>query len=567
MSTAVRSNFFREAMPQTVPSAGFTPPYCDYSVFTTDFDLSLLPVSPESQVPLSPTQLSPYLSLYPPSPPTFSGNLEEGIFCDSIGFGSIKSKAEEPKNECEDEQPLHTPLKKSLSSGFFREKMDVKEKDDKYGYYAKKEEEKFPLRPLIPTTVQASTSYYPVTIKQEPNFGVDFGRESDYRKPRSTLPYAIKTEKTVDLQEVLKESQYLQNATNQSKQYATLQNLLKVTKTEAPESKPSKSDHQLLRSVLRDTSFQKKFNIKPFDVPSDESSTASGYRPDEKEVKMEGESSGGSKNTEGSEIVEELTSEKIEPVFSLAIEQIRQDVDNTCNILGIASDPMRWTEEDVKAWLLWTVRQFSLPMINTDCFHMDGAAFCQLTEEEFQQRAPQSCSTLHAHLEVWKAAANCGNCSTTGSQDLSRTQWSPTMHSSGSSTGGDLSEDEDEDMESFGGQSKPGTSAQSPDASTSSGKARGSSGSHIHLWQFLKELLASPQVHGSCIRWLDRQKGVFKIEDSVRVARLWGKRKNRPAMNYDKLSRSIRQYYKKGIMKKTERSQRLVYQFCHPYCL
>ena len=42
---------------------------------------------------------------------------------------------------------------------------------------------------------------------------------------------------------------------------------------------------------------------------------------------------------------------------------------------------------------------------------------------------------------------------------------------------------------------------------------------------------------------------------------------NRPAMNYDKLSRSLRQYYKKGIMKKTERSQRLVYQFCHPYHL
>lgn len=98
-------------------------------------------------------------------------------------------------------------------------------------------------------------------------------------------------------------------------------------------------------------------------------------------------------------------------------------------------------------------------------------------------------------------------------------------------------------------------------------KGNGSQSSHIHLWQFLKELLASPQVHGTAIRWLDRSKGIFKIEDSVRVARLWGRRKNRPAMNYDKLSRSIRQYYKKGIMKKTERSQRLVYQFCHPYSL
>lgn len=93
--------------------------------------------------------------------------------------------------------------------------------------------------------------------------------------------------------------------------------------------------------------------------------------------------------------------------------------------------------------------------------------------------------------------------------------------------------------------------------------------SPIHLWEFLKELLQ--QVDAGCadasvIRWLDKQKGVFKIEDSVRVAKLWGKRKNKPKMNYDKLSRSIRQYYKKGIMKKTDRSQRLVYQFCSAYC-
>ncbi|KAB7498161.1 DNA-binding protein D-ETS-4 [Armadillidium nasatum] len=105
------------------------------------------------------------------------------------------------------------------------------------------------------------------------------------------------------------------------------------------------------------------------------------------------------------------------------------------------------------------------------------------------------------------------------------------------------------------------------DKESTSGTGGNRGGTHIHLWQFLKELLLHPQLYGSCIRWLDRSKGVFKIEDSVRVARLWGKRKNRPAMNYDKLSRSIRQYYKKNIMKKTERSQRLVYQFCHPYGL
>lgn len=87
----------------------------------------------------------------------------------------------------------------------------------------------------------------------------------------------------------------------------------------------------------------------------------------------------------------------------------------------------------------------------------------------------------------------------------------------------------------------------------------------IHLWQFLKDLLLRPDRYNSCIKWVDRQRGIFKIEDSSKVAKLWGLRKNRPAMNYDKLSRSIRQYYKKGIIKKTEHSKRLVYQFCQPY--
>lgn len=76
--------------------------------------------------------------------------------------------------------------------------------------------------------------------------------------------------------------------------------------------------------------------------------------------------------------------------------------------------------------------------------------------------------------------------------------------------------------------------------------------------------LAVPHLH----RWLSlgppTPPGIFKIEDSAQVARLWGIRKNRPAMNYDKLSRSIRQYYKKGIIRKPDISQRLVYQFVHP---
>ena len=79
----------------------------------------------------------------------------------------------------------------------------------------------------------------------------------------------------------------------------------------------------------------------------------------------------------------------------------------------------------------------------------------------------------------------------------------------------DDEEDEEEEKKPVVGKTKGGN--------TSGVK----SGAHIHLWQFLKELLSSPQQHGSCIRWLDQSRGVFKIEDSVRVARLWGNRKNR----------------------------------------
>ena len=109
--------------------------------------------------------------------------------------------------------------------------------------------------------------------------------------------------------------------------------------------------------------------------------------------------------------------------------------------------------------------------------------------------------------------------------------------------------------------------APSPPPATATPPQRHRHKQTIHLWQFLRDLLhrEPPACHDGCIRWLDQAAGVFKIEDSKRVAQLWGQKKNRPAMNYDKLSRSVRQYYKKGIIKKTTQSKRLVYQFCPGY--
>ncbi|KAJ8794684.1 hypothetical protein J1605_002993 [Eschrichtius robustus] len=56
-------------------------------------------------------------------------------------------------------------------------------------------------------------------------------------------------------------------------------------------------------------------------------------------------------------------------------------------------------------------------------------------------------------------------------------------------------------------------------------------------------------------------------QGSGEVARRWGIQKNRPAMNYDKLSRSLRYYYEKGIMQKVA-GERYVYKFvCDPEAL
>ena len=67
------------------------------------------------------------------------------------------------------------------------------------------------------------------------------------------------------------------------------------------------------------------------------------------------------------------------------------------------------------------------------------------------------------------------------------------------------SDEEEEEVETTKSSSRPGT--------------------NIHLWQFVKELLLQPTLYGNYIHWIDRQKGVFKIVDSVKVATLWGKRK------------------------------------------
>ncbi|KAL7891743.1 hypothetical protein AOLI_G00012190 [Acnodon oligacanthus] len=219
---------------------------------------------------------------------------------------------------------------------------------------------------------------------------------------------------------------------------------------------------------------------------------------------------------------DQVEERSLEQVQSLVVGEVLKDIETACKLLNITPDPVEWSCGNVQKWLLWTEHLYRLPQVGKAFQDLDGKDLCNMTEEDFRQRSPQCGDTLHAHLDIWKSAAwmkercSVGESRVTGGEEL----WSEADSSC--------------------------------------------SGQPIHLWQFLRELLLKPHSYGRCIRWLNKEKGIFKIEDSAHVARLWGLRKNRPAMNYDKLSRSIRQYYKKGIIRKPDVSQRLVYQFVHP---
>ncbi|KAF6288003.1 ETS variant transcription factor 2 [Rhinolophus ferrumequinum] len=71
----------------------------------------------------------------------------------------------------------------------------------------------------------------------------------------------------------------------------------------------------------------------------------------------------------------------------------------------------------------------------------------------------------------------------------------------------------------------------------------------IQLWQFLLELLQDG-ARNSCIRWTGNSRE-FQLCDPKEVARLWGERKRKPGMNYEKLSRGLRYYYRRDIVRKS----------------
>ncbi|TNN38629.1 ETS domain-containing protein Elk-1 [Liparis tanakae] len=84
----------------------------------------------------------------------------------------------------------------------------------------------------------------------------------------------------------------------------------------------------------------------------------------------------------------------------------------------------------------------------------------------------------------------------------------------------------------------------------------------VTLWQFLLQLLLDSN-NDQLICWTNEE-GEFKLLQAEEVARLWGARKNKPNMNYDKLSRALRYYYDKVAVMHDSRRCYTVYTSKRP---
>ncbi|KAF2352596.1 Ets domain [Trinorchestia longiramus] len=88
----------------------------------------------------------------------------------------------------------------------------------------------------------------------------------------------------------------------------------------------------------------------------------------------------------------------------------------------------------------------------------------------------------------------------------------------------------------------------------------GGTSSRVLLWKFLLHLLHDNRFCPVYIRWLDRSNGVFRIMESDMVAKLWGLARKNSNMNYEKMSRGMRTYYKRGILYHID-GTKLIYKF------
>ncbi|XP_060082894.1 ETS homologous factor-like [Ylistrum balloti] len=98
------------------------------------------------------------------------------------------------------------------------------------------------------------------------------------------------------------------------------------------------------------------------------------------------------------------------------------------------------------------------------------------------------------------------------------------------------------------------------------GRKKGQTSSVYHLWEFIRDLLQNPQHCPKIIKWEDEEEGIFRVLKSTEVAKEWGSmKKNKTAMTYEKLSRSLRYSRKEGYFDDIPKDRGLPKKLCFKF--
>ncbi|XP_042884038.1 DNA-binding protein Ets97D-like isoform X1 [Penaeus japonicus] len=220
-------------------------------------------------------------------------------------------------------------------------------------------------------------------------------------------------------------------------------------------------------------------------------------------------------------------------------------------VLKIPQNPLDWSVAHVRQWLSWAVCQFGLHdlNVNSSTWSINGRILFQLTQNEFRKLVPNDPGDVfYMHFELLRrtnvVAVVCDPTS------LVPKPAPPKMLSGASSVKVKSSVEVPHRVATGCGGGSSGAGI------LSSGSGGGTQ--QIQLWQFLLELLTEPKLY-PVISWYGGD-GEFRLHQPEVVASLWGQRKSKPNMNYEKLSRALRYYYDGDMIAKVS-GKRFVYRF------
>ncbi|CAH0389997.1 unnamed protein product [Bemisia tabaci] len=257
----------------------------------------------------------------------------------------------------------------------------------------------------------------------------------------------------------------------------------------------------------------------------------------------------------GSDDVDEASNSDLEGVEDKDQEVVRWVVDPQFKRermeLNIPEDPNLWNPLHVGFWLQWAMRKFNLSGIDMRDWNINGQDLCKMNVSEFHKRVPNDPGDLFwTHLELLR---KCKLVAVTHAIP----ELKPVARAKKTCAKKPLDNDIINSRPPV--LSKPRIVLQKAEEAFSlpSPNRSGNNG-QIQLWQFLLELLTDWK-HVDIIRWRGA-KGEFRFVNPEEVARLWGQKKHKPTMNYEKLSRALRYYYEGDMISKVQ-SKRFVYKF------